>query len=527
MSKNTIKKIILTIIVLSVLILSLIFFYRITSEKRRDDISIVKEIISEKYENVVYFDNSYLYAYKDNEYTIYDYNGNKLYSFDGTNINIVSASKKYFITKDDVYHLYNYNYEEMVSGNNIYGINDYLIYVDGNIINTKGEILFISVNNITPYYKNKYFMVDNSFVNEKGKELLNGYSVVKEEVNENELDYFIVKKDNKYYSFFPITNNIIGDAFDKYFEYKGETYILSDNKIYMITTNGLRKEIKFNVDKNVFDIDYKNAVRKNRVLTIKNYYLGILETDTNKFHKIVKTKKFSYEYIDNSHINISCNGYNTVYDLDKYKIVYTGEFDEITMFENKYKTVKRGGIYYLLDNKERMLAISKDQIILLDSKITVGKVKKDIVLYDGDLYSGKKISINDKTYYKYKKNKTTYIVSKDLNKTYASNEYLNAMDDTIVKSDSNKLYFINKRNNKTYTYDLKNYKIVSNKVYRNAIILSDDNSIIVLNRKGKVIKHIRNVKLLDVSYNKTKQAIIVIVEQSRFGRNYKGAYVLK
>ena len=37
-------------------------------------------------------------------------------------------------------------------------------------------------------------------------------------------------------------------------------------------------------------IDYKNAVRKNRVLTIRDYYLGILETDTNKFHKIAKAK---------------------------------------------------------------------------------------------------------------------------------------------------------------------------------------------------------------------------------------------
>ena len=39
MNKNTVKKIILTIVLLSVLILSLMFFYRITSENRRDDIS--------------------------------------------------------------------------------------------------------------------------------------------------------------------------------------------------------------------------------------------------------------------------------------------------------------------------------------------------------------------------------------------------------------------------------------------------------------------------------------------------------
>ena len=63
MNKNTVKKIILTIVILSVLILSLMFFYRITSENRGDNVSIVKRIINEKYEDVVYFDNGYLYTY--------------------------------------------------------------------------------------------------------------------------------------------------------------------------------------------------------------------------------------------------------------------------------------------------------------------------------------------------------------------------------------------------------------------------------------------------------------------------------
>ena len=71
MNKNTVKKIILTIVILSVLILSLMFFYRITSENRGDNVSIVKRIINEKYEDVVYFDNGYLYTYnqkKEHEY---------------------------------------------------------------------------------------------------------------------------------------------------------------------------------------------------------------------------------------------------------------------------------------------------------------------------------------------------------------------------------------------------------------------------------------------------------------------------
>ena len=524
MSKNTIKKIILTIIILTVLILSLIFFYRITSENRKKDISIIKKIITEKYENVVYFDNSYLYAYKDNEYTVFDYNGNKLYSFEDSDLNIISVSKKYFITKDYNYHLYNTNYEEIVSGNNIYGITDYLIFVDNNIINTKGEILFTNVKNIKPCYKNKYFVVDDSFINEKGKELLYGYDVVSEKIKTNELDYFIVKKDNKYYSFFPLVNNIIGDAFDKYFEYNNEIYVVSNNKIYEITTNGLRKEITFNVDKNIHKIDYKNAVRKNRVLTIRDYYLGILETDTNKFHKIAKTKKYSYTFIDDRHINILYDDHNTVYDLDKYKIKYTGEFDEVTIFDNKYKTIKKNGMYYLLDNKERVIALADKQIILLDSEITIGKPNEKIILFDEILYSGDKITINDKTYYKYEKDGKFNIISSNLKEKYESKEYINYMNDTIVKLDNNKLYFTNLKNNKTHSYNLKKYKIINKDIYKNAIILSDDKNIIVLNKKGKEIKKIRNVKLLDIFYNDIKQSIIITVENKN---NLKGAYVLK
>ena len=164
MHKNTIKKIILTIILLSVLILSLMFFFRISSEDYSDDVTIVKKIIKEKYDDVVYSEKSnYLYAYiqSDNsyEYIVFDYNGNKLYEFNSLNkLNIVSVSKKYFIVKDSKYHLYNNSFEEIISGDNIYSISDYLIYVDSNIINFKGEELFKNVNNIESYYKNKYFM---------------------------------------------------------------------------------------------------------------------------------------------------------------------------------------------------------------------------------------------------------------------------------------------------------------------------------------------------------------------------------
>lgn len=525
MNKNTIKKIILTIVIFSVLILSLVFFYKITSEKHSDSITIIKKIINEKYENVVYFDDSNcLYGYKDNEYDVYDHNGNKLYNFKKTQkLDIATVSKKYFILKDDIYHLYNINQEEIITGNNIYYISDYLIFVDNNIINEKGEILFHNVNNIKSYYKNKYFLVDNYFINEKGKVLLVDYKIIQEKVNDNELDYFIIKKGSKYYCFFPLIDKIIGDGFDKYYEYNGEIYILSNNKIYIIYTNGLRKEVTFTINKNIYKVDYSNAIRKNEVLAIRDYYLGLLETNTNKFYKIMKAKDFSFTYIDDNHINILVNKKNYVYDIENKKIVYTNNFDDIIIFDNGYKTIKNKNNYYLLDDKDRRITSSDKQIILLKSKVIIGKVEKDIVLFDNEFYSGEKISINNKNYYKY----DNYIISYDLKEVYTSDSYINYMKNTIVTLNDNKICFYNLKKNKKYYYDIDDYKIVNKEINKNEIILSNDKNIVVLGEKGNVIKKIKNVKLDSISFNKSKEDIIVIIEKDRLFKKYKGAYVFK
>ena len=531
MHKNTIKKIILTIILLSALIISLTFFYRITSEDYKNDVSIVKKIITEKYEEVQYYDDSnYLCAYNkkiDYEYDVYDYNGNKLYSFNNPNkLDIISVSKKYFIVKENKYHLYNSNAEEIVTGNNIYPISDYLIFVDDNIINSKGEIVFSNIKNVNTYYRNKYFAVDDYFINEKGKVLLNGYKIIKEKINNNEIDYFIVKKGGKYYCFFPIVNNIIGDGFEKYFEYNDKIYIVSNNKVYEISMNGLRKEITFYIDKNINknNIDYKNAVRKNRILTIRDYYLGVLETDTNKFHKITKTNKFSFKYIDKDNVIISCNNKKIVYNLNDYDIIYENNFDDIIIFKNNYKTLRIDNTYYLLDDKDRRITSSDKQIILINSKIKIGQVDDDIVIYDKKLYPGKTISISKKMFYEYKKNNIKYIISSDLKNKYESNLYLDYMTDTIVKKEKDKLYFYDIKNNKEYSYKLSDYRIKNKEINKNEIVLSNNKNIIILNKKGNVIKKINNVKLDSVFYNNKKQLIILIIKK---GNNYKGAYVLK
>lgn len=525
MKKNTIKKIILTIIIISVLIISLVFFFKISSEDYKDDISIVKKIIREKYKDIIYFENSsYICAYS-NDYTcdVYDYNGNKIYSFyNNKKSTITYVSKDYYIIHDGDYHLYDKNSKELFCGNNIYGINDYLVFADNNIINSNGEKIFKNIKKIKSYYEDKYYILDSYFVSEKGKVLLNNYNIVKEKINDNSIDYIIIEKNKKYYCFFPLVDKIIGDSFDKFFEYNNDTYIVSNNKIYRLYDNGLRKEIKFTINKNIFSVDYKNAVNKNKILAIKDYYLGLLETDTNKFHRIVKTKDFSFKYLDDDNINIYCNNINYVYNIKNYEIIYKNNFDEIVIFDNNYKTIKINNKYYLLDDQDRRVTFSDKQIILLNSKVKIGKVEKDIVLFDSSLHYGEKIIINGEDYYKYSIDNYKYIVSSDLKKEYKSNLYLNYMDETIVKMDKNKIYFYNP-NNKIYSYNLSDYRIKNKEINKNEIILSNKKNIIILNKKGKIIKRINNTKLENIYYNESKKAIFVVVKNN----SYKGVYVLK
>ena len=532
MKKSTFKKLIVAIIFVTVLIVSFVLFGQINRNNYSDKVSIIKNIIKEKYDDIIYTGDNYIYAYnkKDNyEYSVFDLNGNLLYGFtSNSKLNIKSVSNKYFITKDNKYHLYNDLYEELKSSDKIYPISDYLIYVDGNIINLDGETLFEGVLSIKKYYNNEYFLIDNTFIDKKGKVLLKGYEIVREKQKNNEIDFFIIKKDNKYYCFFPLLNKIIGDSFDKFFEYKDEVYVVSNNKLFKIVKMGLRKEIDFKITEdldNKYNIKLTNVVSMYKVLVVKKNYIGILNTESGKFTKIVKGKSFKYEIIDNTYINIQVDNNNYIYDMNINKIIYTNKnIDDIVMFNNGYKTIKRHDMYFLYDNNDTLLLNSDKQIILLNSEIIFGKINKNIILYNKNkTYDGEFISINNKEYYKYKTSKKNIIVSKDLKDIYESDNYLEYIDETIISLKGNELIFHNLKTRENKIYNIKNYKIINDQISKKEIILSNNKNIIILNKKGEVLKKIKNRKLEDVYYNKLEKNIIII--EKSILKNKKGVYV--
>lgn len=532
MSKELIKKTIVAFIFVLVLVMSFLIYDRINKNNYSNRVIIVKNIIKEKYDEIVYLGDNYIYTYNKGRnyyYSVFDLNGNRLYSFNSDKLlDIVSLSKKYFITKDDNYHLYSDNFEKIIDGEKITKISDYLINVDGNIINPNNEVLFSNIKNIKSYYHKEYFLIDNYFVDKKGNILLNDYEIVEEKIKDNDIDYFIIKKDNKYYCFFPLINKIIGDEFEKYYKYKDEIYVVSNNKFYQIVKAGLRKEIDFKISKDLkkkYNIKLTNAVSLYKILVIKDNYLGLLETNKNKFTKIIKTDNFSFKIIDNNYINIKVDNKNHIYDLNIKKIIYSSNnIDDIIMFNNGYKTIKRNNLYFLYDNNDILLLNNEKQIIPINSEVRFGNINKDIVIYDkNNYYDGKYINIDNNYYYKYEKNNKYYIISRDLKTKYESNDYLENIDEYIISLDNKKLVFNNIRNNKKNIYDIKNNKIINDKINKKEIILSNNKKITILYKNGEVIKEIKNRKLDNIYYNNL-EGNIIIIEKSIF-KNKKGVFI--
>ena len=194
------------------------------------------------------------------------------------------------------------------------------------------------------------------------------------------------------------------------------------------------------------------------------------------------------------------------------------------MFNNGYKTIKRNGYYFLYDTSDILVLNSEKQIISLDSEIVFGNINKEITVYvDNDYYEGEYVTINKKDYYKYKKGNNNYIVSKDLKEKYMSKDYLEYIDETIISLEDNNLIFYNLKTNEKKKYNIKKYKIINEEINKKEIILSNGRNIIIVNKKGEVIKKIKTRRLEEIYYNKLESNIIII--EKNLIRNKKGVYV--
>ena len=87
----------------------------------------------------------------------------------------------------------------------------------------------------------------------------------------------------------------------------------------------------------------------------------------------------------------------------------------------------------------------------------------------------------------------------------------------------NNLIFYNLKTNEKKKYNIKKYKIVNEEINKKEIILSNGRNIIIVNKKGEVIKKIKTRRLEEIYYNKLEGNIIII--EKNLIRNKKGVYI--
>lgn len=436
--KNYIKKLIISIVFVMFLIIFFFFGKTINDNRKKDEISLVKSIISEKHKYVNYIDNSkYIYTmdFLDSlyKYTLYDLSGNRLYTIiNDKELNIIYMSKKYFITKDNEYRLYDSDYNLITSSKNITAINDYLIKVDNKIIDLNNNVVFDKIESLTLYNDNNNLYINNKYLTDKRGNILLDNIKVKEEIKSNSLtDYLVIEKNNKYYTFFVKVNMIIGDGFDKYIK-NNNLYIKNNRDTYKVYKTGLRKKITDkSIIKRIFSKKNKNVINhKNGYKTIKkdnNYYLinkdgkEVFKSNKQIIMYGIKTKNVDKEFIIynldtkkeylSKKIRINKKTYykmNNEIVSSNYKEKYKSK-DYISFYKNTiiykkdnkliFKNLKnKKEYYYTLDKNEEIINSDLDKLIIIrqDNDTLLLGLKGNIIKKLKNKKIDKYYKINDK-----------------------------------------------------------------------------------------------------------------------------------
>ena len=533
MSKRITKKII--IIIILVLLLIILFFVHNSYRRnvKPDSITIVKKIMKNKYDKIEYKNNNYIFGYyKDNslyKYDVYDLNGNKQYSFYREKIvNIKSVNKNYFIETSDEDYLYNDDDELMLESNLVNPINDYLIKVDNRIINYKNKELFNNVEKIDSYDNDFFFNIDDNYlIDKKGNIILTGYKVIEEIENNFIIKYFILKSDNKYYTFMPSLERIVGDSFDYYYKSNGKIFILDGDNEYRLYYTGLRKKLEVN-NKKLNEYKIEKIISNKYAFVSKDKNFGMFDRDDNKFYKI-SDSYIDVQYLSKNHYLIKTNDLNIIYNVKEKKYEYYGKInlDKMIMYKNGYKVLYEDGVYNLYNNKNILLKKADKQIVLIDSQIKFGKILKDVYVFNNDnLIKAETFKMNSSNYALYTENSKKIIIGLDNKNKFSSNNYLNYYKNTVVYDKGKNIVFYNMNDKEKNEYELDNYEIIS-LPFKNIIVLKNNESLKVIDFDGKELKILKNIEIKDIIYNNNFGKIILITAEKDNNNLKESSYILK
>ena len=540
MSKQTIRKLIFTILFAIVVVVIFLFNYAYKKNKKTETVSMVKQIIDEKYDKVGYsLDNKYIYGMDIENgyyhYDIYDLNGNKHEDFDATNeLNIVALSEYYYITYDDIYRLYNYSNQELLSSKEMTGLNDYLIKTSNNVINYKGELLYENVDKVTSYHNNAYFNLDNSkFIDEEGELIYDNCSVIEEIKNSLITDYLIIRKDNKYYTYFTSVDTTMGSGFDSYYKKDDEVYIFIGYEKSQIYSSGVRSssdEIKID-NKIISDYNLEPAnIINDELMFVKNNKknsYGLLNYNSGKYYDILDNV-IDWEMINDRIYLFKNDDTNVLYDIKLKEVIYKSKYnlDNVIYFKNGYKTIKIDDEYVLLDDKENKIKSNKEQIVLYNEAVVVGTFDNSVLLLDKDNYiNAEIIKIGKSDFIKYERNNKKIYQNLHSKKTYSSDEYIGNSNNYIMLKEEKSIKFIDLKNQKETCYRLDEDENVLSLPIKDSIIIGNDKNIKVINSKGKELKEIKDTVVEDIYYNKNNNKIVIITSDSNKKSVKKGSYV--
>lgn len=265
MEKNGKKIEIISFVLLIILILALGF----TLYLRRNSITNVNKVLSNKYDEIKCVDDNcdYITVYsKDkNKIYVYDSYGGRISKYEKSNSNMLySATPAYMLFKDvkDNGDIRNYvltksdGKKVYKTKNELVKLTDYLVEEKeengSKIINNKGKELYANISKVKRYDGVTSIKVldEEYLIDEKGERILSDYTIDKEVRDEDEETKYIILKDtsNAYYYFDVDTGKIKGDSFTSYDEinpdYSVSIYKKANGETikYVLKANGEQKE---------------------------------------------------------------------------------------------------------------------------------------------------------------------------------------------------------------------------------------------------------------------------------------------
>lgn len=438
------------------------------------------------------------------------------------------------------------------------------------ILTYRGKELFTNVEEIETYndsnlisieIKDNYILLDKN-----GENILEGYSVEKEVIDEEGNTLYVILKDkngNSFYYYSIDKNEIIGDGFQNYSvkaDSENNEYIIEKNENnnvvkYILKSNGKQvkyeslsedefiSNIKKNLDENTYSLLSASIVNTNQknvlVNNKKENSLGVYNINDKKYTLLFNFKgNSSYNYAtiyklqndkNKAYVQITCDNSNCnksllyVYDLDSAKVLYKLENDDLvankyTQYSDDYKVVKYNyssknadykGKYVLYDKNNNELIKSTNSILVIDKDYKFGSISTDryVTLY----------SVKDK---------------KQLNSDEDSASIVNIGKETVYKySDKNNTYILSDKGKELLKIN-NDIKLVYSS---DTISYIDNDKIYILNVENGSTKKYKlkdNEKINDASGDTIppyKNSLIINNSMDKYIKviNFKGSVVKK